>query len=236
MPQPRPVQSGPVIAASAGPEAAPQSCQPRLSEIAAFAPLPDIVGPGECGATDVVQLQTIVMPDRSRVALKPPATLRCGMAQATANWVRNEVWPAAAELAAQLSFVAVSTSYDCRPRNGVAKAKLSEHGHANALDIGGIGVAGGEVLDLTDPKVPMDFRDRMRASACAYFTTVLGPGADANHEAHIHIDLIQRHHGYRLCQWDVREPGTMVVADVPLPLRRPHERLFARRKSRGYRF
>jgi len=51
---------------------------------------------------------------------------------------------------------------------------------------------------------------------------VLGPGADAQHESHIHLDLIERTHGYRMCQWDVREPAkTEVAAQVPLPLPRP---------------
>ena len=48
---------------------------------------------------------------------------------------------------------------------------------------------------------------RLRDSACHRFTTVLGPGSDGYHEAHIHLDLIERRQGYRMCQWDVREPS-----------------------------
>jgi hypothetical protein len=32
---------------------------------------------------------------------------------------------------------------------------------------------------------------------------VLGPGADASHKTHLHVDLQERRHGYKMCQWDV---------------------------------
>ena len=73
-----------------------------------------------------------------------------------------------------------------------------------------------------------DFREKFRASACARFTTVLGPGSDGYHENHIHLDLAVRNSGYRFCQWDVRSPelassgatGSIARA-VPLPPPRP---------------
>ena len=67
-------------------------------------------------------------------------------------------------------------SYDCRGRNRVVGAKLSEHGKANALDIRSLKLADGKVVELTDPHVARDFREGLRQSACARFTTVLGPG------------------------------------------------------------
>jgi hypothetical protein len=55
--------------------------------------------------------------------------------------------------------------------------------------------------------------------------TVLGPGSDGYHEDHVHVDLAERRNDYRLCEWDVREPGETpagVLADtVPLPRARP---------------
>jgi hypothetical protein len=35
---------------------------------------------------------------------------------------------------------------------------------------------------------------------------VLGPGSDGYHEEHIHLDQAERRNGFRICQWDVREP------------------------------
>jgi len=68
-----------------------------------------------------------------------------------------------------------------------------------------------------------DFRVALRESACHRFTTVLGPGSDGYHEAHIHFDLAERSHGYRICQWDVREPpaAAEIAGNVPLPVPRP---------------
>ena len=40
-----------------------------------------ILGPGECSATDVVELSAMHLPDKARVVFSPAATLRCSMAE-----------------------------------------------------------------------------------------------------------------------------------------------------------
>jgi hypothetical protein len=151
--------------------------------------------------------------------LMPAPTLRCSMAEAVADWVREEVAAAAADLGAPLKSIENFDSYDCRGRNRVVGAKMSEHGRANALDVRSVKLANGKDFHLTEPAVPREFRERMRQTACARFKTVLGPGSDGYHEDHIHLDLAERHNDYRMCQWDVREPGQAV--DIPLPRPRP---------------
>ena len=44
------------------------------------------------------------------------------------------------------------------------------------------------------------FLASVRQSACKRFTTVLGPGSDAEHGDHLHVDLRGRNGGYRICQ------------------------------------
>jgi hypothetical protein len=56
---------------------------------------------------------------------------------------------------------------------------------------------------------------------CARFSTVLGPGSDGYHEDHIHLDLMERHNDYRICQWSVWDP-LPAIAPV-LPASRPAE-------------
>jgi hypothetical protein len=199
---PAPELQGPVFPPAV---AGPSACELRLSAVAQFTPLPVLMGPGECGATDVVRLESVRMPDNTFVAVSP-TTLRCGMAEAFAIFVRQDIGPAALALGSPLKAIANYDSYECRGRNRVAGAKLSEHARGNALDIRSVRLASGHVFDLTDPKVPKDFRDRVRTAACGRFTTVLGPGSDSYHETHIHLDLAERSRGYRMCQWDVREP------------------------------
>jgi hypothetical protein len=44
------------------------------------------------------------------------------------------------------------------------------------------------------------FHDEIRRAACQFFSTVLGPGSDAAHADHLHLDLRARKAGYRICQ------------------------------------
>jgi hypothetical protein len=225
LPRPRPAPTAVMPNFSETPQ--PSACRLRLTPDLAIAPsLPPITGPGACEAPDVVRLEAVVLLDRSLVAVVPPANLRCTMAEAIAGWVREQVAPRTLDLGSSLKSVVNFTSFDCRSRNGVVGAKLSEHGKANALDIHSLKLANGKVVELTDPRVPRDFREGLRKSACAQFTTVLGPGSDASHENHIHVDVLERRGGYRICEWDVWEPGEApsvpaAVASVPLPRARP---------------
>jgi hypothetical protein len=159
------------------------------------------------------------MPNSALVSVMPPATLRCPIAEAVAQWVRNDLGPAMAEFDSPPAAITNHGSYDCRGRNNDAGAKISEHGRGNALDLGPIRLANGVVVDLTKRSTPQSFRQRLRDAACRRFNTVLGPGSDAYHADHIHVDLAERAHGYRMCQWDVRE--NEAVAEVPIPLPKP---------------
>ncbi|WP_322515746.1 extensin family protein [Rhodopseudomonas palustris] len=209
------------------PEAPPQpppptACRLALTPAIAIAPsLPDITGPGSCGGTDLVRLEAVVLPDGSRVPLTPAATLRCPMASALAAWVRADLAPLAASLATRLVALDNYDSYDCRGRNRVRGAKLSEHGRANAIDLRGFKLADGRMLSLTDRAAPLAVRERVRQSVCERFATVLGPASDGYHEEHIHLDLAERRGGYKMCQWAVWE-ALPAIAPL-LPAERPAE-------------
>jgi hypothetical protein len=221
LPRPRPAQ-----APSSEVEEVPSACRIRLTSEFAIAPsVPTLNGPGECAATDVVRLEAVVLRDGSRVAVRPPAMLRCEMAESVVRWVRDDVAAAVQALGASLRSIENYASYDCRGRNNVAGAQLSEHGKANALDIHSLRLTNGRVVELTDPYVARDFREITRKSACGRFFTVLGPGSDGYHEDHVHVDLRERARGYRMCQWDVRDPEppaeSAIAEQVPLPPPRP---------------
>ena len=102
-------------------------------------------------------------------------------------------------------------SFGCRTFNGISGAKLSEHGHANALDVHSIKMANGMVIELTNATIGKPLRERLRQTACARFSTVLGNGADAYHENHVHIDLMRRTNNYKICQWDVLDPNEIAA-------------------------
>src|SRR5262249_47755632 len=221
LPRPRPPEAPTAPVRAAEPETAPtpeeqgpSDCFLRVTEsLVQATPLPAIAGPGECGAADVLTLEAIMLPDKRRVALQPPATMRCSMAEAMANWVRDDVARVLKGLGSPLAGIENYTSYECRSRNGIPGAKLSEHGRANALDIRAFVLGDRRQFVLTDYEADEDLRKELRASACGRFTTVLGPGSDGYHESHIHVDLAERHSGYRICQWNV-------LTEPPIPLPR----------------
>jgi hypothetical protein len=184
----------------------PSDCDQRLSTIAVIELLPRLIGPGECGGRDMVRLDAVVLPDHGRVEVRPTAVLRCAMAESFAAWVRDEASAHAAPLGAALRGIETYGSYECRGRNSVIDAKLSEHGKGNAIDVRALVLAGDRHTELTDENVAKSLRESLRDSACHRFTTVLGPGADSYHNNHIHLDLLERTHGMRICQWEVREP------------------------------
>jgi hypothetical protein len=224
-------------AAQSAQDAAPTPCQMRLSpDRAVFKPLGELAGPAECGGPDVVRLERIILADRSEVAVEPPATLRCEMAEAVVSFVRQDLASAVTAMGAPLSAIENYDSYDCRGRNNVAGAKMSEHGLANALDIRSVRLKDGRVVRPADSGAPTEFRIAMKAAACNRFATVLGPGSDGYHEDHIHLDRAERRSGYRLCQWDLHDevhsyalqsviaPSRTGVAALPVPIPLPRPR------------
>jgi hypothetical protein len=212
---------------------ASSDCDQRLTEIAVIELLPRLMGPGECGGREMIRLNAVLLPNRKRVEVKPTAVLRCAMAESFAAWVRDEASDHVATLGDVLRSVDTYGSYECRGRNWVADAKLSEHGKGNAIDVRALVLADGRHITLTDATVSKPLRDDLRDSACHRFTTVLGPGADSHHNDHIHLDNLERINGARICQWDVREPPpppakiargrVRLAARVALPQPRPSD-------------
>jgi hypothetical protein len=234
LPRPRPAEISADQALTSNPQ--PSLCQQQLAGFAYFRTLPPITGPGECIANDVVALDSVSLPDKHRIVLSPPATLRCPTAEAVALWLRDDVAPAIATLGTSLRAVDTLDSFVCRGRNGASGGKISEHGRANALDVRALELADRRTIELNDERVPKMLRENLRQSACKRFTTVLGNGADAYHESHVHLDLLERTNHYRICQWDVLDVAESAARaakkaaqaanavperDVPLPRPRP---------------
>ncbi|HEV7600705.1 MAG TPA: extensin family protein [Bradyrhizobium sp.] len=237
LPKPRPAEA-PAIEdglAESKPEAAekpaaeqaaapkpPSACRLALTEAIAIAPsIAAVSGPGGCGGDDLVRLEAVVLADKKQVAVKPAAILRCTMAAAVADWIRSDMAPFAQRLGRSLSDLDNFASFECRGRNRVLGAKMSEHGRANALDLRALKFADGGSLSLTDRSVAREQREAVLRSVCARFTTVLGPGSDWYHEDHIHLDLAERRGGYRICQWNVYD-SLPAIAPL-LPAERPEE-------------
>ena len=219
LPRPRPVI--PLPAEVPTEPAGPSDCQLRMTpDVALIEPLRDFKPAGDgCGIDDPVKLTAIMSKDHARIAITPPATLRCTTAEALAHWVRDDLAPLAATLGAPLAAVANFDSYECRGRNRVAGAIISEHGKGNAIDIRALNLANGKGYELTDMAVDKAFREQLRVERLRAFHHRARAGSDGFHENHIHVDLAERRSGYRICQWAVRDASDL----VPLPRERPAE-------------
>ncbi len=135
------------------------------------------------------------------IALSPDAEMNCAMAEATARFAAETISPAAeAEFGSPLKSIDQASAYVCRPRhNG---RKISEHAFGNALDIVRFRLVDGTAIDVGPqlPETQKRFVDALRKAACGPFKTVLGPGADPDHESHLHLDLEPRRNGGTFCQ------------------------------------
>jgi len=160
-------------------------------------------GPGGCGIAAPLKLEAIVLADGRRVRLEPELVLRCDFAAAFADWVREDVAPAVEAVGGGLSKILGAGGYECRSRNRIEGAITSEHGKGNALDLSGFGLADGRALLIERPADALEWLTPIHDSACARFSTVLGPGADGFHAAHLHVDLETRRNNGHLCQWDL---------------------------------
>jgi hypothetical protein len=174
------------------PPAARSTCGISLAKLGVEAKPIAPISEGVCGIPEPVAVAAL---DGGAIDLTAKAIIGCQLAETFANWLEDDVQPAARELlGGDVVGLRVAASYACRTRNGVPGAKLSEHAHGNAIDISAFNVAGrgwievGGIHGLGEAR----FLGTIRKSACGPFKTVLGPGSDANHSNHFHLDLAQR--------------------------------------------
>lgn len=161
-------------------------------------------GPSVCGAARPFEMAGTA---DGRIGLRPTALLRCPMVPAVERWIAQTIEPAARRhLGAPVVEMKVAASYACRPINHQSGGRLSEHGHANAVDISAFHLADGRVVTVKDGwygnASERAFLRAVHGGACGEFTTVLGPEADRFHRDHLHVDLARhgRDGSYRVCQ------------------------------------
>lgn len=135
------------------------------------------------------------------VAIGAGTELNCPMAEAAARFMVDVVQPAAkSAFGAELKSVSQASAFVCRPRHGTRK--LSEHAFGNAIDIASFTLSDGRTVEVgpAPPEKDAKFLNEVRKAACGPFKTVLGPGSDADHTRHFHLDLEPRRHGGTFCQ------------------------------------
>lgn len=156
-----------------------------------FKALPDRTFANGCTAIGAVQLLDIGTPVTNLGAMT------CPLARQFARWTREAVQPAArAWLGSPVVRIESFGTYSCRPVNSRPGARLSEHGRANAVDIGAFVLADGRRITVLGGWSGRDedvrrFLRALHAAGCRRFGIVLGPDADAFHRDHLHFDMGQ---------------------------------------------
>jgi len=161
-------------------------------------------GHGFCGALRPFSMSAAV---GGTVRLKPAALLVCPMVPAVDRWLSEMVVPAARRSFGQpVVEIRVAASYSCRPINSKRGNKLSEHGHANAIDVSAFILADGRKITVKNGwwggRRDSRFLHRIHDDACRIFYTVLGPNYNKLHHDHFHLDLARhgRTGAYHVCR------------------------------------
>lgn len=179
------------------------------------------IGVDVCGIDAPIRLKAIVLTDGDKVAVAPPVVMRASLADALADWVRDDLEPAVAGKGDRLAQIVGMGAYECRRRDGLLKAKVSEHATGDAIDLEGFVTAKGRRFAIAPPRGEADknhfsFLALMKKTACQRFSTVLGPGADSYHVGHLHLDLETRRHSGHLCEWNLPPEGANKAASKAL--------------------
>ncbi|GAA4334288.1 extensin family protein [Pigmentiphaga soli] len=174
----------------------PQLCRAALDLSGmTYHPVPDqSAGPG-CelhGAVRVERLDT-----RFGSSFLASCPLALGVALFDAQYLQPAAQAFYGEPVARIDHVG---SYACRNVNHAASGSLSQHAHANALDITGFVLAGGRRITVTgdwnDGGKAGQFLRQVHDGACKSFNATLGPEYNALHATHFHVDMGP----YRMCR------------------------------------
>ncbi|AKH99340.1 hypothetical protein IMCC20628_00616 [Hoeflea sp. IMCC20628] len=184
-------------------DAALAICETELNTLGVtFEKLDPVIGENGCGINAPYAITEIA----KGVALRPATQLRCKTAVALARWIGAVVLPATSAFPDEVHLKAINhgSTYVCRRRNNLPTGKMSEHSIGNAVDVVNFEFEGRKPIGISprsgDGNMDEAFQRAVRAGACLHFTTVLGPGANASHDDHLHLDIAKRNRGYRLCQ------------------------------------
>jgi len=160
-------------------------------------------GPEACRIADPVRLEEL-QGEAGVVAFPDRPLVSCGFAEVLAAFTRDALVPlAAGHLGARVTAVGTGPGFSCRSRNRMPGARISAHGRGLAIDIAWIALDGRrETVATPSDASATRYLAALRRAGCGWFTTVLGPGSDAAHDDHLHVDREPRGRDgeSRLCQ------------------------------------
>lgn len=176
-----------------------EDCEAELTERGVRFSIEDTISDGDCGVLRPVRIEAL----SSGVTVAPPTQMLCRTALALDIWVSDGVVAAGSELldGAKLESLSQASTYVCRAR--ASESRISEHSRGSAIDISAFGFDGGRTVEVK-AQAPSSADDKFlakaRRTACGPFRTVLGPGTDADHDTHFHLDIAARNNDSTYCR------------------------------------
>jgi hypothetical protein len=189
------------------PEGDPQQCLADLRAQGVTFEIPEnFTAEPPCKVNNPVLIKSVESA-HGVVAFPGSPLMRCGFAKVFMEWTANVAAPLVQGHSGQaLASISTGPGFVCRGRRGDGSGKVSEHALGNAMDIAAFVLADKTSIPITAVADPNSKHQKLmkalRVTGCGYFTTVLGPGANAADEEHFHYDLgIHGKTGnYRICQ------------------------------------
>lgn len=179
-------------------ESAEAACRERLTQLGLRFESRPPVQENSCRVDNAVLVTGLP----GGIEVSPGSLMRCSFAEGLARWVGEVVVREAdRHFKSAPKKLLIGTSYQCRDQR--SGSKLSEHAFGNGVDVMGFEFdkRGPLTIDSHAEGSPeAQFQDTIRKDACPIFTTVLGPGSDAAHGDHLHLDMRERKGDYRICQ------------------------------------
>jgi len=209
--QTQPNGQAPPPSSSAAPPLAPQPADAAtcLAELKANHVEAEIVPSpsaplADCVIAEPVRLSSIGLANGAAVDMPDHPILDCAFALDFTEFARDLMAPLATAMLGSGIVGLATGGYSCRSPIRLPSGNPNPHAKGIAIDLSAITLADrrriaiGHEADSTEAL----FSRTMRQAACGWFTTVLGPGTDAAHAEHFHLDTLR--HGasdnYRICE------------------------------------
>ena len=151
------------------------------------------ISEAQCGTRSPLSI-TGVLANGRMVPVTGGVETDCGIASALPGWIEQIDSYLLAKDDTRIAELVVGTSYMCRNVNSGIGGNLSFHALGVALDVVGFRLEDGRFVTIEGGwSDALSSEGRLlrfaHDSACAHFTTVLGPEANAEHHDHLHVDL-----------------------------------------------
>ena len=192
---PQPSKRAPARPAQASPKpprADLRQCLSKLSaQQAVFTPVDDKYFGSACSTVGTVKLAALNT-DNATVSVSGLGPVTCAMAAPFAAWTRFGVDRAAQQiLGSRVVKIETFGSYSCR--NVAGTNRRSGHATANAIDVSGFVLGDGRRVTVLEDwnggtAEERRFLRTVHDSACKRFGTTLGPGYNAAHANHLHLE------------------------------------------------